>query len=66
MSMQASLAAWFRRSGWAIGLIALLQFALHAAELAFEHPVTGERMRFEMPLPDDLREWLARLRREAR
>jgi 23S rRNA pseudouridine1911/1915/1917 synthase len=28
--------------------------ALHAAELGFEHPVTGEEMTFEAPLPPDL------------
>ncbi len=28
--------------------------ALHAAILGFEHPTTGEVMRFESPLPDDL------------
>jgi 23S rRNA pseudouridine1911/1915/1917 synthase len=28
--------------------------ALHAAVLAFEHPVTGEALRFESPWPDDL------------
>lgn len=27
---------------------------LHAASLSFDHPVTGERLRFESPLPDDL------------
>ena len=27
---------------------------LHAAELAFDHPVTGERQRFHSPLPEDL------------
>jgi 23S rRNA pseudouridine1911/1915/1917 synthase len=27
---------------------------LHAAKLAFDHPVTGERMRFRAPLPPDL------------
>jgi 23S rRNA pseudouridine1911/1915/1917 synthase len=27
---------------------------LHAAELAFDHPATGERARFESPLPPDL------------
>ncbi len=27
---------------------------LHAAELAFDHPVTGARMQFEAPLPADL------------
>ena len=29
--------------------------ALHAAVLAFDHPVTGEALRFESPWPDDLR-----------
>ncbi|WP_082555392.1 RluA family pseudouridine synthase [Devosia sp. Root635] len=33
---------------------ALGRQALHAAELGFEHPVTGEEMLFEAPLPDDL------------
>ena len=28
--------------------------ALHAAELGFEHPVTGEEMFFEAPPPGDL------------
>jgi 23S rRNA pseudouridine1911/1915/1917 synthase len=28
--------------------------ALHAWLLAFDHPVAGERMRFETPLPDDM------------
>ena len=28
--------------------------ALHAAELGFEHPVTGETMSFQAPLPEDL------------
>jgi len=27
---------------------------LHAAELAFDHPVTGRPMRFQAPLPEDL------------
>ena len=31
--------------------------ALHASRLAFDHPVTGERMAFEAPLPEDLA-WL--------
>jgi len=38
------------------------RLALHAAELGFTHPVTQEAMRWEMPLPDDLRHWLDRLR----
>jgi 23S rRNA pseudouridine1911/1915/1917 synthase len=31
---------------------------LHAARLAFTHPVTGERVDVESPLPDDLRGYL--------
>ncbi len=42
------------------------RMALHAAELGFEHPVTGERMRFEMALPDDLAEFLKELRQQAK
>jgi 23S rRNA pseudouridine1911/1915/1917 synthase len=36
--------------------------ALHAAELAFTHPVTDKPMSFRMPLPPELREWLLKLR----
>jgi 23S rRNA pseudouridine1911/1915/1917 synthase len=36
--------------------------ALHAATLAFTHPGSGERMRFESPLPPDLRSLLEALR----
>lgn len=41
--------------GWAMELARRTprQF-LHAAELRFQHPRTGEEMRFEAPLPDDL------------
>jgi len=35
---------------------------LHAHRLAFDHPATGERVAFDSPLPDDLRDALARLR----
>jgi 23S rRNA pseudouridine1911/1915/1917 synthase len=34
---------------------------LHAARLAFPHPVTEERIDVESPLPDDLQAFLARL-----
>ena len=37
---------------------------LHAAELGFVHPVTGKELRFESPLPRDIRDVLVRLRRE--
>jgi 23S rRNA pseudouridine1911/1915/1917 synthase len=35
---------------------------LHAWRLAFDHPVTGERIEVEEPLPEDLRAALARAR----
>jgi len=38
---------------------------LHAAQLAFDHPFTGERIEVESPLPDDLAGALARARAEA-
>ena len=36
--------------------------ALHAAELGFVHPVTGDDMRFASPLPDDMRTLIDELR----
>ncbi len=39
--------------------------ALHAYRLAFEHPVTGEDIRLEAPIPADLADLLTRLRRSA-
>jgi 23S rRNA pseudouridine1911/1915/1917 synthase len=35
-------------------VLALGRQALHAAELGFEHPTSGEEMAFEAPLPPDL------------
>lgn len=35
--------------------------ALHAASLAFRHPISGQVLRFESPLPPDLRELMAAL-----
>jgi 23S rRNA pseudouridine1911/1915/1917 synthase len=35
-------------------LAALRRQALHAAALGFEHPITGERLRFDSPPPEDL------------
>jgi 23S rRNA pseudouridine1911/1915/1917 synthase len=43
-------------------LAALGRQALHAAELAFEHPVTGKRLAFELPLPADMAAVAAALR----
>jgi 23S rRNA pseudouridine1911/1915/1917 synthase len=36
--------------------------ALHAAELALIHPITSQPLRFRMPLPADLKQWLLKLR----
>ncbi len=41
---------------------ALGRQALHAATLAFDHPVTGERLAFEAPLPADMQRALTALR----
>ncbi len=38
----------------AIAEAGLTRQALHAAVLGFVHPVTGERLRFESPLPPDM------------
>jgi 23S rRNA pseudouridine1911/1915/1917 synthase len=38
--------------------------ALHASELGIEHPVTGETLKFVMPLPADLADFIARLRKK--
>lgn len=34
---------------------------LHARRLAFEHPITGEMLNLEAPLPDDLQKWVGLL-----
>lgn len=39
------------------------RLALHATELGFEHPVTGEHLHWSMPLPKDLEKFVERLRR---
>ncbi|HUY92163.1 MAG TPA: RluA family pseudouridine synthase [Pirellulales bacterium] len=41
------------------------RLALHSAELTLEHPMSGEELHFQMPLPADLTAFLERLRREA-
>jgi 23S rRNA pseudouridine1911/1915/1917 synthase len=39
------------------------RLALHATELGFVHPVTGETMHWSMPLPPDLRRFVGSVRR---
>lgn len=48
---------WLRKLGDALG-----HQALHAAVLGFVHPVTGEQLRFETPLPADVQSVLDELR----
>lgn len=43
-------------------LTALDRQALHAAELGFEHPISGRKLKFSRPLPLDMQELLAALR----
>jgi 23S rRNA pseudouridine1911/1915/1917 synthase len=38
------------------------RLGLHATELGFRHPATGADLHWEMPLPQDLQEFVARLR----
>lgn len=37
------------------------RLALHAADLGFVHPKTGETLKFSVPLPRDLQQFIARL-----
>jgi 23S rRNA pseudouridine1911/1915/1917 synthase len=36
---------------------------LHAWRLAFDHPATGTRMKFEAPIPPEYTPWLQMLER---
>lgn len=49
-------------TAWHDAAKALERQALHAASLGFTHPVTGQEMNFESPLPDDLSGLLSALR----
>ena len=51
-----------RRAAAREALTALRRPALHAARIAFTHPATAERLRFESPLPADLQDLLSVLR----
>jgi len=42
------------------------RLALHARLLAFEHPATGQPLRFEAPLPEEMERFLASQRRQKR
>lgn len=48
--------------GFSGTLIPAPRLMLHAAELGFEHPDSGEPVRFEVPPPEDFASTLARLR----
>ena len=49
-------------AGGAEAVAAFPRQALHAAVLGFEHPVSGEHLRFEAALPEDMAGLLAVLR----
>lgn len=53
----------FRR-GPQVDTTGLTRHALHACELGFAHPTTGEQLSFKMPFPSDLERFVARLRRD--
>ncbi|KAB2922709.1 MAG: RNA pseudouridine synthase, partial [Bacteroidetes bacterium] len=51
------------RKAQAKNLLALMpRQALHAKRLGFVHPVTGEMMRFDSELPEDMSGLIVRLR----
>jgi 23S rRNA pseudouridine1911/1915/1917 synthase len=52
--------------GYTGALIEAPRLMLHAAELGFTHPSTSRPMRWEQPVPDDMRAVLKRLRAPAR
>jgi 23S rRNA-/tRNA-specific pseudouridylate synthase len=37
------------------------RFFLHAHRIRFQHPLTGQPVEIESPLPEDLRRWIERL-----
>ncbi len=43
----------------------LKRMFLHAAKLSFNHPISGEPLIFEAPLPDDLQQFLNKLDKDA-
>lgn len=43
-------------------LLAAPRIMLHARQLSFDHPQTGERLTYEQPMPADMQKVLARLR----
>ncbi len=42
------------------------RLALHAAELVFDHPISGKRLKFATPLPKDLAAFIKRMRPKQR
>jgi 23S rRNA pseudouridine1911/1915/1917 synthase len=50
--------------GFARDLIPAPRLMLHAAELGFVHPATGEELQFALPMPDDMRQVHDRLGKE--
>jgi 23S rRNA pseudouridine1911/1915/1917 synthase len=53
----------YRPKNWPPFPIPFLGQALHAVVLGLDHPITGEPLRIEAPLPPDITELIAQLRR---
>jgi 23S rRNA pseudouridine1911/1915/1917 synthase len=49
--------------GWAGRPLPAPRLMLHSAKLGFVHPASGLAVRWELPMPEDMREVLTRLRR---
>ena len=52
-----------RSAAVASAILPLERQALHAQVLGFDHPTSGHRLRFEVPLPGDMQHALDELRR---
>ena len=61
MGLEGAVRLGFRKELEAIADAGLKRQALHAAVLGFVHPVTGETLRFESPLPADMAQLQANL-----
>ena len=55
-----------RRKDQGLTYPTIKRHALHAHKLRLEHPVTGETMEFESPLPDDMETLLGYFRQIAK
>lgn len=64
--MLSSFKVGYRRSRSRVEKPLIQRLTLHAASVAFRHPTTGEPMRFEAPIPKDMKAALHQLDRFGR